>query len=115
MHLRMVSGLDCIKISDLQLLAAAGQLIWTEHLSLRLRERNIKRADIIACIQNGEIIEQYPDAYPHPACLVMAIIKDDEPIHVVAGINDNNLFIITAYYPNPDRWENDYKTRKAGK
>lgn len=84
-------------------------------MALRLRERGIKRADVIACIQNGEIIEQYPEAYPYPACLVFAILKRDKPIHVVTGINDNDLFIITAYYPTLDKWEIDYKTRKAGK
>ena len=83
-------------------------------MSLRLRERGIKRADVVACILNGEIIEQYSDAYPYPACLVWAMLKD-KPIHAVAGIGDGNLFIITAYYPTLDKWESDYKTRKAGK
>lgn len=113
----MVNNLSdiLIKIEDLQSLALAEQIIWTEHLALRLRERNIKRADVVACIQNGEIIEQYPDAYPYPACLVFAILKDDKPLHVVGGIGDNKLFIITVYYPTLDKWETDYKTRKVGK
>jgi hypothetical protein len=79
-----------------------------------MRERGIKRADVVACIQNGEIIEQYPDAYPYPACLIFAILINDKPIHVAAGICDNKLFIITVYYPTLDKWESDYKTRKAG-
>jgi len=107
--------LDGIKISDLQSLLSARQIVWTEHLAVRLRERGIKRADVVSCILNGEIIEQYPEAYPHPACLVFSVIKDTQPIHVVTGINDSELFIITAYYPTLDKFENDYKTRKAGK
>ena len=110
-----MNKLDGLKISDLRLMASAKQIVWTEHLALRLRERNIKRSDIIECIQNGEIIEQYPDAYPYPACLIFAIIKNNNPIHTVAGIGDNKLCIITAYYPTLDKWEVDYKTRKAGK
>ena len=104
-----------ISMSDLQAMLSAGQTVWTEHLSLRMRERGIKRADVIACIQNGEIIEQYPDAYPNPACLVFATLADDKPLHVVAGINDSEMFIITVYYPTLDKFESDYKTRKAGK
>jgi len=107
--------LRIINISELQSLISAKQIVWTEHLGLRLIERNIRRADVIACIQNGEIIEQYPEAFPYPACLILTLLKDNKPIHVVAGIGDNKLFIITAYYPKPDEWENDYKTRKAGK
>ena len=106
--------MDEIKISELKLLISDGFIVWTEHLVSRLRERGIKRADVISCIQNGIIIEQYPDAYPYRACLVFYISLDNKPIHVAAGISDNELFIITAYYPTLDKWENDYKTRKAG-
>jgi hypothetical protein len=51
-----------INISGLQLKLLSGNIIWTEHLALRLRERGIKREDVLACILSGEIIEQYPDA-----------------------------------------------------
>ncbi|MFG6337693.1 MAG: DUF4258 domain-containing protein [Lachnospiraceae bacterium] len=27
--------------------------------------------DIIFCIHEGEIIEQYPDDYPYPSCLIL--------------------------------------------
>ena len=113
---RVTKIVDEININDLHLLLSAEKIVWTEHLALRLRERGIKRADVVACILNGEIIEQYPDAYPHPACLVLAVLEDDnKPIHAVAGIGDGNLFIVTVYYPTIDKWESDYKTRKAGK
>ena len=104
-----------IKIADVQSLADTGQIVWTEHLSLRMRERNIKRADVLTCIHNGEIIEQYPEDYPFPSCLIFAVLADDKPIHVVAGIGNNQLCIITVYYPTLEKWENDYKTRKVGK
>ena len=107
--------MDGVNISDLRVLAAKKQIVWTEHLALRLIERNIKRADVIECIQNGEIIEQYPNDYPYPSCLIFAILTNGKPFHAVIGIGDGNLFIITAYYPTLDKWENDYKTRKAGK
>jgi hypothetical protein len=81
---------------------------------LRFRERNIKREDVIACVLNGEIIEQYPEAYPFPACLIFAVIKKDKPFHAVIGTNGSEAFVITAYYPTLDKWESDYKTRKAG-
>lgn len=100
-----MSKVDGLNIENLRLLIASEQVVWTEHLVLRMLERNIKRADAIECIENGEIIESYPDAYPYPACLVFAMLPsnnvrdDDKPLHVVAGIGENKLFIITVYYP----------------
>jgi len=83
--------MDDLKIDDLRSLVSAERIIWTEHLVLSLRERNIKRDDVITCIQYGEIIEQYPDAYPYHACLVFAMLTDYKSLHVVCGIGDNNL------------------------
>jgi hypothetical protein len=87
--------------------------MWTEHVALRLRERKIKRVDVLSCIQNGEIIEQYPTDYPFPSCLVSGVSADGRPLHVVVGADGGVMgYVITAYFPTPDKWESDYKTRK---
>jgi hypothetical protein len=39
----------------------------TQHLVLRMRKRGIQYDEIVAAIQSGEIIEDYPDAFPFPA------------------------------------------------
>ena len=107
--------MNLIDIAALRPLVSAGQIIWTEHLALRLRDRGIKRADVIACIDNGEIIEQYLDDIPFPSCLILGDSESGEPLHVVCALDPGaNCCAITAYYPNPDKWESDNKTRKAG-
>ena len=40
-------------------------------------------------------------------------LVDNKPIHIVCGIGDSKLWLITAYIPGSDKWEDDYKTRKA--
>lgn len=60
---------------------------------------------------NGEIIENYPEDYPFPSALVLEC-KNGKPMHIVAGIGKNKLWIITAYYPDEKHWSSDYKTRK---
>ena len=60
------------------------------------------------CLENGEIIEDYP----HPSCLVYGNSLNGQALHVVVGCNDETLFMITAYYPNTDKFEADLKTRK---
>ena len=34
-------------------------------------------------------------------------------MHVVCGTDGEYLWIITAYYPSKDKWENDFKTKKG--
>ena len=87
----------------------------TQHAFKRLRERKITIDDIINGIKNGEIIEDYPDDYPYPSCLVLGFSLNDTHIHIVCGVGDNKLWLISAYYPTLDLWEDDYKTRKVVK
>lgn len=62
---------------------------------------------------HGEIIENYPDDFPHPSCLIYGYtINDRSVIHVVVSCNGENVEIITAYFPDSDEFENDLKTRK---
>jgi len=82
-------------------------------MMIRSLQRNISIDETVYALSNGEIIEQYPDDYPYPSALILAV--NGEPLHVVAGIGGGCLWIITAYNPTLDKWESDYKTRKAGK
>ena len=102
-----------IDILQIQSLTAESKIIWTEHVAIRLRERGIKRADIIKCIENGEIVEQYLDDTPFPICLILGNCEVGKPLHIVIGLNAGVLCcMITVYRPDLDKWESDFKTRK---
>lgn len=75
--------------------------------------RGIERIDVLNCLQNGEIIEDYPNSFPHPCCLMFGLNLQSEVIHVVVGIKDETLVVVTAYYPNTIKFESDLKTRRA--
>ena len=34
-------------------------------------------------------------------------------LHVICGVLDDMVYIISAYFPDPDRWEADFVTRKG--
>ena len=89
-----------------------GKIRWTNHVIMRLIQRNILQSDVENALKNGEIIEQYENDYPFPSCLVYGINLNNEVLHIVCGSNDEELWIITAYYPDNKDWENDLKTRK---
>lgn len=85
------------------------------HGQLRLNERNISIDDVMNAIDNGEIIEQYPDDFPFSSCLILGISLNKVYIHVVVSMNEGKIYLITAYIPNSEKWESDNKTRKGGK
>jgi len=104
-----------IVMPQIQSLISTGNILWTEHVALRLRERGIRRNDLVVCIKNGEIIEQYPDDTPYPSCLILGTCESGKPLHIVTGLNAGIMCcMITAYRPDLDKWEIDFKTRKVG-
>ncbi len=89
-----------------------GRIRWTNHVIVRLLQRNITQEDIEKALLDGEIIEEYENDYPYPSCLVYGINLNNEVIHIVCGLNEIELWIITAYYPDNIKWKEDLKTRK---
>ena len=102
-------------ITDIRQMCLNKQLRWTQHILIRLLQRNITTADVIQAISSGEIIEEYQDDYPNPSCLILGLSMNEQPLHIVRGIGDNELWLIPAYYPSPDEWLEDLKTRRITK
>lgn len=102
-----------ITIEQLKTLNKPQNIAVTEHARIRLYERNISINDIICGINTGEIIKQYEDDKPLPSCLVWGFSVKSECIHIVVSCDTDYIYLITAYFPNPDIWEGDFKTRKG--
>lgn len=98
-------------IEQFKKLNTPDKMVLTQHSRKRFSERGIKIQDIVNTIENGEIIEDYPEDYPFPSCLILGK-SVEKIIHVVASIGDGMIYLITAYIPDPDKWEADWKTRK---
>ena len=103
-----------LDIKDIQALYDRRMVVLTQHFLDKIGKRGIVLSDIKSAIACGEIIEQYPDDYPHPSVLVLGYSKG-EPVHIVVGLGDGLIWLITAYCPNFEVWEIDYKTRKVEK
>ena len=85
---------------------------WTTHCLEKMGERDISISDVMCCLTNGEMIEDYPDDYPYPSCLIFGITIDGRVIHAVAGTDGETVYVITAYYPNTAKFEGDLRTRR---
>src|SRR5690242_11813849 len=69
---------------------------------------------VLEAIHRGDLIEDYPDDPRGPSCLVCAALTDGNWVHTVWGWDEVGgvAIMITAYRPDPKRWEDDFKTRR---
>ena len=101
-----------LNIDNIRQYILKNKIKWTEHCSLRMFERGIHKKDIKDAIMSGDIIEYYPTDYPYPSCLVLGYNENDEPVHIVCGIGNDNLYIITVYCPDIKKWIDESIRRK---
>jgi len=92
---------------------AAKKILFLPHAirQMTMPDRMISTTDIRYVIQHGEVIEDYKEDVRGHSCLILGF-PGKRPIHIVCSPKDNYLAIITAYIPNEEGWENNYKKRK---
>lgn len=64
--------------------------------------------DIFFSVNNGEIIEEYPNDKPYPSYLIYGRVEDGNPIHSVWAYSSESriAILITVYRPDPNSWIN---------
>ena len=103
-----------ISLATIKAAAQAGRIKWQYHALLRAIERGITREQALKVIQEGELLEQRPQAKPYPKCLMMNTVGENRPLYVSLGYNQENdfLYIITVHWLDPEKWDDPW-TRKA--
>ena len=98
-------------LKTVQSLCRSDSVQWSVHALKRMRERKIKSYEVLNCIYNGEIIEEYPNDRPLPSCLIYGVVNTRN-LHTVLSSDRITVYIITAYEPDLTEWESNFKTRK---
>jgi len=75
-------------------------------------ERMITASEIREVINNGEIIEDYPEDVRGHSALILGKGENERPIHLVCAPKSDYLAVITAYIPEPVQWSENFKRRK---
>lgn len=83
------------------------------HATKNMYRRSIEQKDVENILCFGEIIEEYKDDFPLPSVLINGKTAENRQLHVVAGINSNELVIviITTYIPDSKIWSENYSRR----
>jgi len=63
-------------------------------------DRMTATADVRKVVEQGEIIEDYPEDVRGHSCLILGRGMDGRPIHIVCAPKDECLAVITAYIPD---------------
>ena len=85
----------------------------TSHARKEAAEDQLAFKEIYQSVENGQIIENYPNDKPYPSCLIFGTKRNSDPVHSVWAYNDKTQFavLITVYRPDPDRWI-EFRERK---
>jgi len=81
----------------------------SSHAHTERQNEIITVKEIEQTLLRGDIIETYPGDPRGESCLV-AFESQDKPLHVICGIRNGRLLIVTVYRPKLPVWT-DYKTR----
>lgn len=96
---------------------ASQRLLFLPHAVRQMSRpgRMISTADVRKVIEDGEIIEDYPEDVRGHSCLMLGRGlgrgNDRRPIHIVCAPKDEYLAVITAYIPDENQWSKDFKER----
>lgn len=94
--------------------SAALQILYLPHAIRQMArpDRMITPAEVEHVVKTGEIVEEYPDDPRGASCLILGHGENQRAIHVVCAPKPEYLAVITAYLPDPEQWEANFRRRR---
>ncbi|MDI7268789.1 MAG: DUF4258 domain-containing protein [Myxococcota bacterium] len=89
-------------------------MIFRVHALRRMFQRRITVDDVRRALAGADVVEDYPDDLPYPSRLVLGW-SGRRALHVVVAGNAEAAqeIVITAYEPEPERWESGFRRRRT--
>ena len=95
-------------------LISEGSVRISEHGYDELAADGLLARELVESVEAAEVIEDYPDYPKGPCVLLLQRIKDGRLVHAVWGVpagHTSPVVLITAYLPDPEKWEPGFKRR----
>jgi len=96
-------------------LISVGEVRISDHGYDELAEDQLTAREVVAGVQEAVVVEEYPNYPKGPSVLLLQKDRAGDPIHVVWGIPrsfDKPVVLVTAYRPDPDRWDEGFMKRR---
>jgi hypothetical protein len=76
-------------------------------------DRHVTEEDVRYVVNNGIIIEEYPDDTPYPSRLILGWCNG-RPIHAVVAYDteSDQEIVVTVYEPETTLWTADFTRRR---
>ena len=98
-----------------QRLVEQGAVRVSAHGYDELAADSIRIRDALDGLPHAVVVEDYPTYAKGPCVLVLQHVGEGQPIHVVWGIamgQSTPAVLITAYRPDPSRWDASWRRRR---
>ena len=86
----------------------------SDHGNEETQEDDMDPQLLVQGIENGILVEDYPDAFKGPTVLLLQDYLG-KPVHVVWGLaraQQDIATLITAYFPDPQKWYDNFMERR---
>jgi len=102
-------------VSKIRRLAELGALRASDHAYGRMAEKDISYRQLVASLDDAEILERYPDYRHGPCFLARHNFNDGRIAHAVWGLpgaSQTVAVLVTAYWPDEDEWDDEFRRRR---
>lgn len=101
-------------IEKVRALVRAGEVRISEHGYDELAEDGLTAREVLGGIADAVVVEEYPDYPKGPCVLLLQKDRSGVPIHVwgIPKGHDRPVVLITAYRPDPARWDRSLTWRR---
>jgi hypothetical protein len=99
---------------DLEFYFRINQVLISEHGYDELAEDGLTARELLEGVPAVIVVEEYPNYPKGPCVLLLQKDRSGKPIHVVWGIpkgRNKPLVLVTAYRPDPERWDEEFVRR----
>ena len=95
--------------------AARKKLLFLPHAVRQMNQpaNMISTMEVHEVVMNGDLIEDYPEDIRGHSCLLAGDTSKGRVVHAVCSPKDGYLAIITAYVPEPRKWEEGGRKRRS--
>lgn len=75
-------------------------------------QRGITIDDLIAVVDEGHVIMEFPERVPQPSRILLAW-RGDRALHLVCvDGGPDEVVVITAYWADPNKWDASFRKRR---